>query len=442
MTTTTSGGGGDAPKRTLRVDDLARVEGESSLTITLEGDRATEVRLGIFEPPRFFEAMLRGRSYLEAPDITSRICGICPAAYLFSACQAMEDALGIRVEGALRDLRRLLYLGEWIESHTLHAFFLHTPDFLGYPDALTMAKDPTQGAWLRAALRLKRAGNAIMECLGGRAIHPVNVRVGGFYRAPERTELDALLPELRWGRTAAEEAAVWVATLPFPGLDRDYELVSLRHADEYPICAGRLQSSRGLDIEVRDYEAFFVEEQVPYSNALQSRVRGRGASLSGPLARFNLNFDRMAPAVQELANRMGVVPPVRNPFRALPVRLLEVVQAFDESIALIQRYARPSAPFVDAPPRAGVGHGGTEAPRGFLYHRYELDERGIIVDARIVPPTARNQRAMEEDLFALAPDLAALPDAQATARAEHAVRNHDPCISCATHFLDVRIVRR
>jgi coenzyme F420-reducing hydrogenase alpha subunit len=428
--------------RTIRVDDIARVEGEGSLTIELEGDRATAVRLGIFEPPRFFEALLRGRSYLEAPDITSRICGICPAAYLFSACQAMEDALGIRVEGALRDLRRLLYFGEWIESHALHAFFLHAPDFLGHPDALAMAKDPAQAAWLRTALRLKRAGNALMECLGGREIHPINVRVGGFYRAPERAELEALLPELRWGRQAAEDAAAWVATLPFPALDRDYELVSLRHPGEYPLTEGRLVSSRGLDIDVRDYEAWFVEEQVPHSNALRSRVRGRGASLSGPLARFNLNFDRLAPAVQALAARLGVTPPVRNPFRALPVRLLEVVQAFEEAVAIIERYAPPRAPYVDAAPRAGVGHGATEAPRGFLYHRYELDSRGIIVDARIVPPTARNQLAMEEDLYVLAPDLAALPDERATARAEQAVRNHDPCISCATHFLDVRISRR
>jgi coenzyme F420-reducing hydrogenase alpha subunit len=437
-----SAAGATGQTRTIRVDDLARVEGEGSLTIRLEGDRATDVRLGIFEPPRFFEAMLRGRSYLEAPDFTSRICGICPAAYLFTACHAMEDALGIRVDGALRELRRLMYFGEWIESHALHAFFLHAPDFLGLPDALSMAKDPAQAPWLRTALRLKRAGNAIMECVGGREIHPINIRVGGFYRAPARAELDALLPELRWGRSAAEEAAVWVAALPFPTLDRDYELVSLRHPDEYPLCEGRLVSSKGIDIDARDYESWFVEEQVPHSNALQSRVRGRGASLSGPLARFNLNFDRLAPAVRALAARLGVTPPVRNPFLALPVRVLEVVHAFEEAIALIERYVLPPAPFVDAAPRASVGHGATEAPRGLLYHRYELDARGIIVDARIVPPTSRNQMAMEEDIRVLAPQLAALSDELATSRAEHAVRNHDPCISCATHFLHVRIERR
>jgi sulfhydrogenase subunit alpha len=427
--------------RTIRVDDLARVEGEGSLTIKLEGQRATEVRLGIFEPPRFFEGLLRGRSYLEAPDITSRICGICPAAYLMTACAAMEDALGIRVEGALRDLRRLLYFGEWIESHVLHAFLLHAPDFLGYPDALAMAKDPRHGGWVKTSLRLKRAGNTIMDRLGGREIHPVNVRVGGFYRAPERDELTALLPELTWGRGAAEEAAAWAAELPVPELTRDYELVALRHPDEYPLCEGRLVSTGGLDLDVRDYEGAFVEEQVPGSNALHSRVIGRGACLSGPLARFDLNFDRLAAPVQALARRLGVVPPVRNPFRALVIRLLEVVQAFEESIAIVERYRKPAEPFVDARPRAGVGHGGTEAPRGFLYHRYEIDGAGTIRDARIVPPTSRNQLAIEEDFYVLAPELAALPLEAATARAEQAVRNHDPCISCATHFLTLRIER-
>jgi coenzyme F420-reducing hydrogenase alpha subunit len=425
--------------RTIEVDDLARVEGQGSLFIKLEGDRATEVRLGIFEPPRFFEALLRGRSYLEAPDITSRICGICPVAYLLSACHAMEDALGVRVDGALRALRRLLYAGEWIESHALHAFLLHAPDFLGYPDAMTMAKQ--HGDWVRKGLRIKRAGNDLLERLGGREIHPINVRVGGFYRAPSRSELDELLPELRWGRDAAAEAAAWVASFAYPDLERDYELVALRHESEYPMCEGRLVSSAGLDIDVREYERCFVEEQVPHSNALRSRVVGRGACLSGPLARFNLNFDRLAPAVQDLAIRIGVTPPVNNPFRALPVRLIETAQAFDEAIRVIEGYQPPEAPFAPYTVRPGVGHGGTEAPRGFLYHQYALDAEGTILDARIVPPTSRNQLAMEEDFFALAPTLAALSDADATLRAEQAVRNHDPCISCATHFLQTRIER-
>jgi len=425
--------------RTIQVDYLARVEGEASLTIRLEGDAATAVRLAIFEPPRFFEAFLRGRSFMEAPDITSRICGICPVAYLMSACHAMEDALGLRVADPLRALRRLLYCGEWIESHALHVFLLHTPDFLGFPDAMSMAKK--HGEWVKRGLRIKKAGNSLLSLMGGREIHPINVRVGGFYRAPARGELEALLPELRWGRDAAAECLEWMSRFDFPDVERDYEFVALRHPDEYPFCEGRLVSSRGLDIDIRDYDGHFVEEQAPYSTALRSRIRGRGAYLCGPLARFDLNFEQLFPEVQDLARRAGVAPPCRNPFRMLLVRMVEIAQAFTEAVRIIESYVAPEAPFVEASVRAGTGFGGTEAPRGFLYHRYTLDETGAIVGANIVPPTSQNQLAIEEDLRELAPVLANLSHVEATHRAELAVRNYDPCISCSTHFLTLNVER-
>lgn len=425
--------------RTIQVNYLARVEGEGSLTITLQGDAVTSVRLGIFEPPRFFEALLRGRSYREAVDITSRICGICPVAYMMSASHAMEDALGVRVTGALRELRRLLYAGEWIESHALHVFLLHAPDYFGYPDAVAMAKD--HGDLVRKGLRIRKAGNAIMECLGGRAIHPVNIRVGGFFRTPARGELEALLPELRWARQACVECLDWVQGFDFPTLERDYEFVALRHEHEYPFCEGRIVSSRGMDIAVSDYDATFVETQVPYSNALHSTIRGRGAYLCGPLARFNLNFDRLSPSIQGLARSAGITPPCRNPFKAILVRLVEMAHAFDEATRVIEHYEPPAAPFVESTPRAASGVGATEAPRGLLYHRYAMDAGGSITEARIVPPTSQNQLAIEEDLFALAPELTSLPHADATHRAEQAIRNHDPCISCATHFLTLRFER-
>ena len=225
-----------AKTRTIKVDTLARVEGEGSLLIRLEGGRAAQVELRIFEPPRFFEAFLRGRAQAEVPDITARICGICPVAYQMSSCHAIEDVAGVAVGGVLRALRRLLYCGEWVESHALHVFMLHAPDFLGYDDALAMAKDHPDV--VRKGLRIKKAGNAIVAKLGGREIHPINVRVGGFYRVPTRDELRELLPEIAWAKGAAREALGWVAGFTFPAFERDYELVALRHPDEYPCCAG------------------------------------------------------------------------------------------------------------------------------------------------------------------------------------------------------------
>jgi coenzyme F420-reducing hydrogenase alpha subunit len=428
----------DGRRRTINVDYLARVEGEGALTIVLEGGRAKEVRLRIFEPPRFFEAFLRGRGALEAPDITSRICGICPMAYITSACNAVEAAFGIALEPGHRALRRLMYCGEWVESHALHVFMLHAPDFLGYPDALAMAKEHPD--LVRTGLRIKKAGNSIVALIGGREVHPVNVRVGGFYRAPTRAELASLAPELTWAREAARETVARLAAFSFPQLERDYDFVALRDpSGRYPIENGRVVSTSGLDLAADEYPAHFVEEQVPYSTALHSRRIGGGAYVCGPLARFNSNAERLSPVALEAARAAGLAPPVRNPFKGLLVRAIEIVYALDEALRIIGEYAPPSRPFVDAPPRAAVGHGVSEAPRGLLYHRYAIDEAGTIREARIVPPTSQNQRSIEEDLAELAPVLASLPHADATWRAEQAVRNYDPCISCSTHFLRLRI---
>lgn len=437
-----------AESRTLHVGYMTRVEGEGALTIRLEGGEATQVELNIFEPPRFFEAFLRGRSYREAPDITARICGICPVAYQTSSCNAMEDAYAIRLPDAVRALRRLLYCGEWIESHALHVFFLHAPDFLGFPDGLSLAKVHPEP--VKKALRMKKIGNTVMARLGGREIHPVNVRVGGFYRCPRREELADLLPELRWGLGAAEELCAWLATLPMPGLERDVEYVSLRHPDEYPICGGRVVSSRGLDIDVHDYEDHFEERHVPWSHALHSQLRARGSYLVGPLARYNLCFDQLPPRAQAAARAAGLPVPCHNPFQSILVRMVELIFAFDEAIRIIEGYTPPPAAAPDgalpnpwgssaAPPASPIGRGASEAPRGLLFHRYTLDAEGTILDAKIVPPTSQNQATIEEDLRALAPELAAMPLDEATRRAEQAVRNYDPCISCATHFLRLNL---
>jgi coenzyme F420-reducing hydrogenase alpha subunit len=423
--------------RTIKVDYLARVEGEGALVLRMKGKEVESVELRIFEPPRFFEGLLRGRSQMEAPDITARICGICPVAYQMSACHAIEDAHDIRLDEPIRKLRRFLYCGEWIESHVLHMVMLHAPDFLGFPDSIAMAAD--HGEQVKRALRLKKAGNAIVRLLGGREIHPINVRVGGFYRAPSRSELSAMLPELEWGIDAAEEILRWVAGFPFPEMDRDVEMVALKHPDEYPMNEGRIVSTQGIDIAAREYDGLFVEEHEPRSNALHSRIVGRGAYLCGPLARVNLCFDTLMPRAKAAAAAIGFAPPCRNPFKSLIARGIETVHAFETAAAIARGYAPPARSFVEIPARAGTGYAATEAPRGILYHRYSVDDRGLITDAKIVPPTSQNQRTIEDDLVALAPSLAAMPLPAATVRAEMAVRNYDPCISCATHFLTLKV---
>ena len=431
--------------RTIAVPALARVEGEGGLTIRLRDGQVEGVELRIIEPPRFFEAFLRGRAALEVPDITSRICGICPIAYQMSSVHAIEKIYGVVMPPELRLLRRLLYCGEWIESHALHIFMLHVPDFLGFESAIAMAQSSSQLADLvRRGLRIKKAGNKIVRVIGGREVHPINVRVGGFYRAPRRDELAVLVEDLKWGRDAALETVRWAARLPFPDFADDYEFVALRHPDEYPMNEGRLVSTRGLDIASEEYGDHFEEYQVPHSNALHSRRRGRtnGAFFAGPLARWNLNADRAPPLTQQVANDTGIPFPNQNPYVGIVARSLEVLLAFDEALHLIDRYEPPSQAAADFQPCAGVGQAITEAPRGILYHRYETDAAGMIRHATIIPPTSQNQLQMEHDLIRIAPSLVNMPDADAALQAERVIRNYDPCISCATHFLKLKVEGR
>jgi sulfhydrogenase subunit alpha len=230
----------DGETRTIRTEALARVEGEGAMQVKIRGGEVENVELQIYEPPRFFEAFLRGRDFKEAPDITARICGICPVAYMTSAFNAMEEALDVEVSDGIRVLRRLMYCGEWIESHALHVFLLHAPDFLGFESAWAMARDHREV--VERGLKIKAMGNDLLRTIGGRAIHPINVRVGGFYKSPSRADLDALVPGLEEARELARQSVAFVAGLDFPDFEQDYEFVALRHPDHYAIEDGRLVS--------------------------------------------------------------------------------------------------------------------------------------------------------------------------------------------------------
>jgi sulfhydrogenase subunit alpha len=419
----------------LKVDYLTRVEGEGALYVKIKNGAVQDVQLRIFEPPRFFEAFLRGRNCAEAPDITARICGICPIAYQMSAVHAIERAFGIQIDGQIRNLRRLIYCGEWIESHALSVYMLHAPDFLGFPSAIEMAG--VHLAAVKRGLQLKKAGNEIVTLLGGREIHPINVRIGGFYKAPAKRDMLQLQERLKWARDAALETVRWVAGFPFPDFERNYEFVALSHHAEYPLSEGRLISNKGIDIDAADYDQNFVEEHVKYSTALHSTTANRGVYFVGPLARYNLNFEKLSPVARDAAVEAGIQPPCLNPFRSILVRAVEIVYACDEAIRIIDEYEMPSKPAMETPIQKGEGWACTEAPRGILYHRYRIDESGSILDARIVPPTSQNQKSIEEDLRQFIPKQMHLNQDKLTAFCEHAIRNYDPCISCSTHCITV-----
>ena len=422
----------------LHVAGLARIEGEASMRVEVRQGTVTDVQLQIFEPPRFFEAFLRGRAWTEPPDITARVCGICPVAYQLSACQAIEAACGVSVSEEIRQLRRLLYCGEWIESHALHIFFLHAPDFLGYAGAIEMAREHRE--LVERGLRLKKAGNALMTAIGGRPVHPVNVRIGGFYRLPTRSELSALRPSLLRGREEALETVALVAGFEFPDMQQPFDYLSLRAENGYPLESGSVVTSAGDAFPVAELGRRVIEEHVKGSNALHSRLRGSsGPYVVGPLARYTLCSDQLSPLAREAARSAGLAETCRNPFRSIIVRAVELTYAFDEALRIIDAWEGAPAPAALVPARAGEGHGGTEAPRGLLYHRYRLDHEGNILDAQIVPPTAQNQAGIEADLRAFVQDRLHLDHDELTRQCEQAIRNYDPCISCATHFLDVEV---
>lgn len=423
----------------VTVPVLARVEGEGALDLHIADGRITELKLRIYEPPRYFEKFLESRDHNEVPDIVARICGICPVAYQMSAVQALESILGVEPGPWVRAMRRLFYCGEWIESHSLHIHLLAAPDFLGCDSIMGLARRyPDE---VRRGLKLQELGNAIIRLLGGRSVHPVGARVGGFHHAPDPHAAAGLLQQLRAALPEARALVAWTAALPLPVDVQDFECVSLRHPDEYPMNAGRIVSERGLDIPIAGFEAEFEEFQVPHSTALHCLHRGK-PYLVGPLARVNLNFGRLPPAIQEAAHASDIRWPSHNPYHSVVARALEVYYAIAEAIRLLQDYRPTDQPYVAARPRAGTGYGATEAPRGLLWHRYTLDAAGQVTSARIVPPTSQNQARIEADLrHALQAFGLHQPEAALRQHAESVIRNYDPCISCATHFLDLRVRR-
>jgi len=432
--------GGNGGKRTLRVKALARVEGEGALNLVVRGGQVEQVQFKIYEPPRFYEALVRGRDFQEVPDIVARICGICPVAYQMGACHALEKALGVfnQVDPAIRALRNVLYCGEWIESHVLHMFMLHLPDFLGYESALSMAQD--HAPLVKRSLRVKKAGNDLVALLGGRAVHPVGVCVGGFYRAPDLVQVSEVLSELKpCLEEMCELVAVLAKLVTFPELERDYEFVALCPDNEYPFNLGRIKSNKGLDVDQEEFGSAVHEQQVEHSTALHAVLGLRGAYMVGPLARLNLNHEKLHPraadVLQKAVAAVGKPLPWRNTYLSLLARGVETVHALAWAIDLLADYALPPRSRIPITPRAGIGGHGTEAPRGICWHEYRTEADGTIASARIIPPTSQNQKTIEDDLRELAPAILDLSEEDATLRCEHLIRNYDPCISCSTHYL-------
>ena len=422
----------------IKVPILARVEGEGALHLEIRDNKIERLQFSIYEPPRFFEKFLEGRSYTEIPDIVARICGICPVAYQVSAVNAIESAFDIDVGPWVRQMRRLLYLGEWIESHALHIHLLAAPDFFGCDSGIALAKAHPHE--VKRGLQLQGLGNELLRLMGGRSVHPIGVRVGGFHKAPELIAVERLLDKLYKALPEAEAMVDWVAMIDLPEAQQGFQSVALT-ANDYAIENGQLKTSSGLLLTPEQYEQHFSEMHAPHSTALWSLCDGK-PYLVGPLARMNLNHSTLHGADAHQFSRYAGRFPSLNMFDSMLARALEICFALREAIRILEQYRMPVASCVDVEAKEGHGAGWSEAPRGLLWHRYQLDESGIVRAAKIVPPTSQNQARIEEDLHQSL-QLFGLDRSEDELRlhCEKVVRNYDPCISCATHFLKLMTVR-
>jgi coenzyme F420-reducing hydrogenase alpha subunit len=426
----------------IQVPALTRVEGEGALDLRIDNGAITELKLRIYEPPRYFEKFLEGREPAEVPDIVARICGICPVAYQMSAVQALEQIAGFPAPDWLRRMRRIMYCGEWLQSHALHIHLLAAPDFLGCNSVTELAE--THALEVRRGLMLQSLGNELIALFGGRSVHPVGMKIGGFHRIPTLEEQTSLKARIEAAIPDAAELVRWCASLPLPDDQQDFVSVSLRHPQDYPIVEGRLASDAGLDIDISEFEQHFAEHHAPHSTALHALLHGQ-PYLVGPLARLNLNLDRLPEPTRTLLAETGIQFPSRNMFHSMLARAVEIHLALVEAARLLadpQTQPGANPPVVTPPLPAGTGFGCSEAPRGILWHRYETDQHGLIAHAVIVPPTSQNQPRIEQDLHNSLHQLGLHHDSESLRlRAEQVIRNYDPCISCATHFLRLNLVR-
>ena len=423
----------------IKVQHLARVEGEGGVWVRIKDGKIEYVEVNIFEPPRFFEAFLRGRSYLEAPDLTARICGICPLAYVMAASRAMEKILGIQVSEETDKLRKIAFYGEWIESHVLHFMFLHAPDFLGQHSIFDIAKENPQV--VKDAVGLRKWGNRAIEIVGGRPVHPVGFRVGGLHRIIKKEELLPLLKNFNEVEKMARNLLEFVVNLPIPEIEYDLVLMSLKGDREYPILKGVVANNLGGEFPEDDLEKNITVEQKIYSNALHYRLKNGRPYITGPIARFNLNYDLLAPEVKDILEKAGYKAPLKNTYQSIVARAAETYHAVLEIKKLIESYSEPPQPYIEAEVRAGKGAAISEAPRGMLYHYYEVDENGKIVYANIIPPTTQNYAAMEEDIIKVQDLIVNAPREKAQRVVEMTIRNYDPCISCSVHAIKLKILR-
>jgi sulfhydrogenase subunit alpha len=424
----------------INIHDLTRVEGHGNIVLDVQAGEIKELKLEITESPRFFEAFLLGRKWYEAAHITCRICGICSIGHTSASLQAMENALGVEISEQTLLLRKLAFVGETLQSHYLHAFYLVAPDLLGVPSVLPLVQ--THPDVVKMALRLKRMANDIACTVAGRHIHSCSIKVKAFPKVPKPEELLALKQRLIDSVADLHASVALLQTLSLPQFERDMEFVALHHPDEYSLYRGEvIRSTKNGDTPIADYKRQVREHVVSHSHAKHVASES-GSYMVGALARFNVNYDQLRPESKEVAAALGLQPICYNTFMNTIAQVVECVECTLDGIEFIDRLVDMGMELEDmtVPVKAGRGVGASEVPRGTLYHEYEVDDEGTIVDCNLIIPTGQNLNNIEQDLYALVPQILDKPQEEIALNLEMLVRAYDPCISCATHLLKVEFV--
>ena len=412
-------------------DYITKIEGHGFLNIKFEEH---EARLTVLEGERLFEGFLLERNYLDAPFITARICGVCPTVHSLTSICALEKALGIEVSPETETLRRFLLAGQMVQSHALHIFFLALPDYLDVESVLEIAgKYPDE---FHIALNLKRFGDKLITMIGGRAVHPITLQVSGFDRLPSEEQLNELLDDAKGLMDEAEQAVALFGKLAYPDLVCTTQYLASMKKDEYATYnAYRIASSQGKDFEVVDYDKNIKEVVKQYSTAKFS-TKDKQGFMVGALARMNIGKDLLNTKAKEVLANLPVVYPSSNPFHNNLSQAVEILHFLEEIIMLLNQLLAVdmnNARTFDYEIKAGYGVGACEAPRGTLYHAYEINKQGMITKCNIITPTAQNLTNIEEDAGKLLEETTDLDQEKRRHLLDMLVRAYDPCITCSVH---------
>lgn len=420
--------------RTIKLEHITKIEGHANLTLKIENGKVVKCELGSIEGSRYFEGMLRGRNILDAPEITTRICGICSTIHALVSIQAVEKALGVKPTKQTKQLRDLQCLGERIRSHATHLYFLALPDYLGFESALQMTKKYKKE--LELALGMVKVGNDIVRTIGGRDMHTVSAQPGGYLKIPTQEQIDELCLRLKGIKEDAIKTAKLIASLKIPHFARNTEYFSVTNPEEYGMLIGDVKSQTRIFKETQ-YHHYINEYHEEYSTANFVVKEGK-SYMVGSLARVNNNRAQLSLDARKIIKESGIEFPNSSPFVNNFAQAIELVDAVDRAVKICKELkVKPESRLVPKM-KAGHGYAAGEAPRGTLWHEYRCNEHGTIEYANIVTPTAQNLRNMQEDVHAYVQTIATKPKEYIVNQVEKLIRSYDPCFSCSTHFLKVK----